>query len=213
MVAPTYEAGVPPSSRDHVAPLSLDTNALPRKPAAMTEPVVLETERLILRPWREEDRAPFAALNADARVMEHFPKILDRAESDAVFERVRAGFAEHGYGWWAVEVPGIAPFIGFVGLQTPSFAADFTPCVEVGWRLAAPYWGHGYATEAARAAVAFGFTQADLDEIVSFTVPANRRSIAVMERLGMTYAGEFEHPNLPPGDRLRTHVLYTLARG
>ena len=146
--------------------------------------------------------------------MEYYPAPLTRAQSDAmVQERIASQFAERGYGLWAVEVPGVAPFIGYVGLQAPNFEARFTPCVEIGWRLAASRWGHGYATEAARAAVAFGFTEAGLEEIVSFTVPANCRSVAVMERLGMTYAGTFEHPNLRPGDALRTHVLYTLTVG
>jgi RimJ/RimL family protein N-acetyltransferase len=121
-------------------------------------------------------------------------------------------FAERGYGPWAVEVPGVASFIGYVGLLVPTFEARFTPCVEIGWRLAFPAWGHGYATEAARLALAFGFAEGGLDEIVSFTVPANHRSVAVMERLGMRADGEFEHPRLPPGHRLRRHVLYRLSR-
>jgi RimJ/RimL family protein N-acetyltransferase len=129
-----------------------------------------------------------------------------------VLERVLPMFAANGFGWWAVEVPGVAPFAGFVGLQEPSFETWFTPCVEVGWRFAHEHWGHGYATEAARLAIAYGFDRVGLDEIVSFTVPANRRSVAVMERLGMRYDGEFEHPRLPVGSRLRTHVLYRLAR-
>ena len=174
---------------------------------------VLRSGRVLLRGWRVEDLEPFAAMNADLHVMEHYPAPLTRAQSDAlVLERIVPAFAEHGYGLWAVEVPGVSPFIGFVGLQAPGFEAHFTPCIEIGWRLAALYWGHGYATEAARAALAFGFAEAGLEEIVSFTVPANRRSIALMERLEMTYAGEFEHPNLLPGDPLRTHVLYTLVR-
>ena len=175
---------------------------------------VLRGERVVLRGWREDDLRPFADLNADPRVMEHYPAALTRAESDA-FVRVRivAQFAERGYGLWALEVPGVAPFAGYVGLLVHDFEADFTPCVEVGWRLAFPYWGHGYATEGARLALAFGLVEAGLDEIVSFTVPANRRSVAVMERLGMTYSGEFDHPRLPPGHRLRRHVLYRLSRG
>ena len=174
----------------------------------------LRADRVLLRGWRAEDLDLFATLNADPRVMEHFPAPLTRAESDAfVRDRIVPHFAERGHGLWAVEVPAVASFIGFVGLQAPTFEAHFTPCVEIGWRLAAPYWGRGYATEAARAAVAFGFAEAGLAEIVSFTVPANRRSIAVMERLGMKYAGEFDHPNLPPGDALRTHVLYRLSLG
>ncbi len=175
---------------------------------------VLRGERVVLRGWREEDLRPFADLNADPRVMEHYPAALTRAESDAfVRDRIVPQFAEHGYGLWALEVPAVTPFAGYVGLLVHDFEADFTPCVEVGWRLAFPYWRSGYATEGARAALAFGFDEAGLDEIVSFTVPANRRSVAVMERLGMTYSGEFDHPRLPPGHRLRRHVLYRLSRG
>jgi RimJ/RimL family protein N-acetyltransferase len=174
---------------------------------------VLTTERLLLRAWREEDLEPFAALNADPRVMEHFPSTMTREESDAfVLEYILPHFTERGFGHWAVEVRGVAPFVGFVGLNVPSFDAHFTPCVEIGWRLSAPSWGKGYATEAARAAIAYGFEDAGLDEIVSFTVPANRRSVAVMERLGMRFDGEFDHPRLPDGQPLRRHVLYRLER-
>jgi RimJ/RimL family protein N-acetyltransferase len=174
---------------------------------------VLRGERLLLRGWQEEDLEPFAALNRDPRVMEHYPAVLTRAESDGfVWDRVLPMFAERGYGPWAVEVPGLAPFIGYVGLLAPTFEARFTPCVEIGWRLAFPAWGHGYATEAARLAIAHGFTEGGLDEIVSFTAPANRRSVAVMQRLGMRSDGGFEHPRLPPGHRLRWHVLYRLSR-
>jgi RimJ/RimL family protein N-acetyltransferase len=173
----------------------------------------LRGQRVLLREWKPDDLAPFAAMNADPRVMEHYPAPLTRAESDAfVDERIARQFAELGFGLWAVEVPDVAPFVGYVGLSVHTFDADFTPCVEIGWRLAFDHWGRGYATEGARAAIAFGFEEVGLDEIVSFTTPANRRSIAVMERLGMTYAGEFEHPRLPPGHRLRRHVLYRLAR-
>jgi len=171
---------------------------------------VLRTERLVLRGWRADDLESFAELNADPRVMEHFPGTIDRTDSDAfVRERIEPHFAERGFGLWAVEVPEVASFIGFVGLQAPSFDAWFTPCVEVGWRLAAAHWGKGYATEAARAAVAFGFERAGLHEIVSFTVPANVRSIAVMERLGMRPDGEFDHPRV--SGELKRHVLYRLA--
>jgi len=175
---------------------------------------VLTTERLCLRAWTEGDLEPFAALNADPRVMAHFPKCLDRAESDALVARVRDHFDRRGFGWWAVEAPGTASFIGFVGLSVPSFQAPFTPCVEIGWRLAAAYWGRGYATEAARAALRFGFDDVGLEEIVSFTVPANLPSRSVVARLGMTHtaADDFEHPNLPAGHALRRHVLYRLRR-
>jgi len=128
--------------------------------------------------------------------MEHFPDVLTRAESDAMVERIEAHFERYGFGLWAVEVRERRSFIGFVGLAVPSFEAHFTPCVEVGWRLAQQCWGLGYATEAARAAVTFGFGQLPLEEIVSFTVPENERSRRVMNRLGMTYdpADDFDHP-------------------
>ena len=175
----------------------------------------LATARLLLRPWRRQDFAAFAALNADPQVMAHFPAVLDRAASDAVAERVLAHFDRHGYGPWAVEIPGVTTFAGFVGLMIPSFAAHFTPCVEIGWRLARSSWGRGYATEAARAALAYGFETVGLDEIVAMTVPINARSIRVMRGLGMTSdpADDFDHPNLPPDHRLRRHVLYRLRRG
>lgn len=172
----------------------------------------LRTDRLLLRMWRHSDLAPFAALNADPKVMEHLPAVLDREQSDATVRRIEAHFATEGFGLWAVEVTGEVPFIGFVGLSRPQFDAHFTPAVEVGWRLARPYWGHGYATEGARAALAYGFGPLGLPEIVSFTVPGNLRSRAVMERLGMTRdpADDFAHPLLDPDDPLRTHVLYRL---
>ncbi len=179
----------------------------------MPEPF-LRTERLLLRKWRESDLEPFAALNADPVVMEHFPKPLDRSESDAMVARIDAHFALHGFGLCAVEVPGVAELIGFVGLDIPRFDAHFTPCIEIGWRLAREHWGKGYASEAARAAMLFGFEQLGLQEIVSFTVPANFRSRAVMERIGMTRTSEddFDHPSLPEGHRLRRHVLYRIRR-
>ena len=175
---------------------------------------ILTTARLRLRQWREEDLAPFAALNADPQVMEFFPKILTRAESDAVAGRIRDHFVRHGFGLWAVEAPGAADFVGFVGLAVPSFEAHFTPCVEIGWRLAREHWGHGYATEAATAALAFGFGNRALEEIVAFTVPANIPSRRVMGRLGMRRlpSDDFEHPAIADGHPLRSHVLYRLRR-
>jgi len=180
----------------------------------MSVPPELRTDRLLLRRWREADHAPFAALNADPRVMEHFPALLSPAETAERIGRIEAHFQQHGFGLWAVEIKGTTPFAGFVGLSIPQFAAPFMPCVEIGWRLAADYWGRGYATEGARAAVAFGFGELNLDEIVSFTVPANVRSRRVMEKLGMTHdpAEDFEHPLLPAGHALRRHVLYRLPR-
>ena len=174
----------------------------------------LKTERLVLRSWRKSDREIFARLNADPLVMEHFPGVLSHAESDSFADRIDAHFKDHAFGLWAVEVPGEADFIGFVGLAVPGFDAHFMPAVEVGWRLDKAYWGRGFATEAAHAAVADGFERVGLAEIVSFTTPANIRSIRVMERLGMTHdsADDFEHPRLPEHRRLRHHVLYRLSR-
>ena len=174
----------------------------------------IRTDRLILREWRDSDFEPFAAMNGDRRVMEYFPAPLDRSASDALALRIRDGFAQNPFGLWAVEVPKVAPFIGFVGLSVPKFTAFFTPCVEVGWRLAFNHWGRGYATEGARAAVDFGFRTAGLKEIVSFTAPANARSVRVMEKLGMKRnpAEDFDHPALPVGHKLRRHVLYRIAR-
>lgn len=172
----------------------------------------LRTERLLLRAWREEDLEPFAALNADPEVMRHFPAVLGRADSDAQAGRIRAHFAAHGFGLWAVEVPGQAAFVGFVGLAVPGFEAHFTPCVEIGWRLAREHQGRGYATEGGRAALGFGFTHLGLAEIVSFTVPANRASRRVMEKLGMQHTEYFDHPRIPAGHPLQRHVLYRLPR-
>ena len=164
--------------------------------------------------WREGDLAAFAALNGDPEVMEHFAKPLDRAESDALVARIQAHFERHGFGFWAVEAPGEADLIGMVGLAIPPFTTHFTPCVEIGWRLAREHWGKGYATEAARAALRFGFETLGLEEIVAFTVPNNARSRAVMERLGMSRSAEddFDHPSLPEGHPLRRHVLYRIGR-
>ncbi len=174
----------------------------------------LETARLRLRRWRRDDREPFAQVNADPRVMEHLGDRLTRAQSDAMVDRIEAAFAAHGFGLWAVEVKDGDPFIGFVGLSVPRFEAHFTPCVEVGWRLASTAWGHGYATEAARAALRHGFETRELPEIVSFTAAGNLRSRRVMERLGMRHrdSDDFEHPALPVGHPLRAHVLYRLTR-
>lgn len=147
--------------------------------------------------------------------MEHFPAPLSRTQSDALADGIEAHMLERGWGFWAVEIPGVAPFAGFIGLGSVSFRAHFTPCVEVAWRLAAEFWGRGYATEGATAALRFGFQSLTLPEIVSFTVPANRRSVAVMERIGMTRdpREDFEHPRLPEGHPLRRHVLYRKSNG
>jgi ribosomal-protein-alanine N-acetyltransferase len=177
-------------------------------------PGVLVTERLLLRRWRPADLEPFAALNADPEVMEYFPSTLTRAESDALVQRIEAQFDELGYGLWAVEVRETGSFVGFTGLALQTFPAHFTPAVEVGWRLARPAWGQGYASEAARAALTYGF-DAGLDEVVSITSTTNLRSQRVMQRIGMTRdpADDFVHPQRPPGDPLAPHVLYRIRAG
>ncbi len=171
----------------------------------------LRTARLLLRRWRPADRPAFAAMNADPRVMEHFPSVLTTEESDALADLIDLHFGRHGYGLWAAEIPGTAPFAGFIGLSIPAFAAPFAPCVEIGWRLAAEYWGRGYAVEGARAVLAHAFGELGLDEVVSFTVAGNVRSRRVMETIGMTRdpADDFDHPWLPAGSR--RHVLYRIG--
>lgn len=172
----------------------------------------LRTERLLLRDWRDADLPGFAALNADRRVMEHFVSVLSREESDALAGRIRRELGRRGAGLWAVEIPGELAFAGFAGLSVPTFEAPFLPAVEVGWRLAHEAWGHGHATEAARAVVRFGFERLGLVEIVSFTTPANIRSTRVMEKLGMRRdpSADFEHPRVPVGHPVRPHVLHRL---
>jgi RimJ/RimL family protein N-acetyltransferase len=176
----------------------------------MPDPSTLVTGRLILRPWREADFVPYAAINADPRVMEHYPKTLTRAESDAGALRIKARFEEQGWGLWAMELRATGTFVGFTGLQKPPFEAHFTPCVEIGWRVAFAHWGQGLAPEAARAALAYGFEDLGLTEIVAMTATQNLRSMRVMEKIGMTRdpADDFDIPVLPEGHRLRRHVLY-----
>jgi RimJ/RimL family protein N-acetyltransferase len=175
--------------------------------------IEIETARLRLRQWRESDRAPFAAMNADAQVMEFFPSLQSREASDASIDEWQSQLAERGWSNWAVEVLSSRVFIGFVGLSVPRRVLPFSPCVEVGWRLARPHWGLGYATEGARAALQVGFERLELAEIVSFTSVLNARSRAVMERIGMRNAHEdFEHPGVPDNHPLRPHCLYRITR-
>lgn len=176
----------------------------------MAELIEFETERL--RQWKAADREPFAAINADPRVMEFFPALFTRAESDAMANRCESLIQERGWGFWAVELKDVGDFIGFVGLHTPSALLPFSPCVEIGWRLAFEHWGNGLASEAARGTLRVGFQSLGLEEIVSFTAVGNRRSRAVMERLGMRESGTFDHPQVPEDSPLRLHSLYRLSR-
>lgn len=179
----------------------------------MIAPITLHGPRLILRPWRlPEDCAPLFELNGDPAVMRHFPKVLDRAESDAWAERLAAHGATHGWTFWPVEVPGVAPLAGVVGLLNVSFAAPFTPAVEIGWRFATRFQGRGYAAEAARLALDFGFGTLGLERIVAFTPHENEPSWRLMERLGMRRDADFGHPRVAPEHRLHVHRLYVLDR-
>lgn len=180
---------------------------MPTKP-----PNVIATDRLLLRQWQDSDYTPFARLNADPAVMEFFPAPLSRSESDALAVRIRGEITNNGWGLWAVEINNRAPFIGFVGLRWVTPPVPIAPCTEIGWRLSAEHWGKGYASEAALAALRFAFTTLELNEVVSFTATTNIRSQKVMERIGMQFTGEtFEHPNVPLGNPLRSHVVYRLT--
>jgi RimJ/RimL family protein N-acetyltransferase len=172
--------------------------------------VELETERLRLRRWRSEDRDPYAALNADPVVMEHFVAPLTRSESDAHVDRIEAAFAEHGWGLWAAERTDTSTFIGFIGLGIPRFEARFLPGVEVGWRLAHEHWGHGFAPEGAAEALRFACEDLGLSEVLSFTSVGNHNSRRVMEKIGLVHdpADDFDHPSVPVGHRIRRHVVY-----
>jgi RimJ/RimL family protein N-acetyltransferase len=174
---------------------------------------MLTTARLQLRPWRDDDLEPYAALNADRRVREFFPSVQTRQESAESMQYIRDHWARRGFGLWAVQVVGGSSFIGFIGLSVPSLDAPFLPAVELGYRLAFDHWGRGYATEGARAAIAFGFATIGLAEIVAMTAAGNERSRRVMRRLGMTHdaADDFDHPSISAGHPLRRHVLYRLT--
>lgn len=173
---------------------------------------LLQTDRLTLRRWQPTDREPFAALNGDPEVMEHFPAPLTPQESDVMIGRLEAAIEERGFGLWALEITRTGRFIGFTGLSIPPFDAHFTPAIEIGWRLARSSWGHGYATEAARHVLDFAFNDLDLSEVVSFTTTTNLRSQAVMKRLGMSHdpADDFDHPSIEEGHPQQRHVLWRM---
>lgn len=173
---------------------------------------MIQTDRLLLRRWKEEDREPFYRLNSDPRVMTFMPACLTREESDSFFERIEAHFRKYNFGLYAAELCENESFIGFIGLAVPTLDASFTPCVEIGWRLLADHWKRGLASEGARAVAKHAFGDLGLGEIVSFTTPQNTRSRRVMEKIGMTRnaSEDFDHPSLPEGHPLRRHVLYRL---
>lgn len=179
--------------------------------------MILKTKRLILRPWSEEDLEPFAQLNADSRVREYFPNVLNRRESDASAKLFSDHIQRRGWGFWATSLVDSGVFIGMIGLQEVNFSAPFnqlTPAIEIGWRLAFNYWGKGYATEGALEALKYGYENLGLKEIVSFTAVANQRSRHVMEKIGMQHTpqDDFDHPNISAGHPLKRHVLYRLEK-
>jgi ribosomal-protein-alanine N-acetyltransferase len=177
-------------------------------------PLELRTKRTVLRAWKDSDLPAWCEMNADPEVRKHFESTHTEAQALAEAQRARDAMAQHGWGVWALEIPGVHAFAGFVGLIVPTYDAHFVPCVEIGWRLPRMAWGQGYATEAARAAARFAFDVLDQDEIVAITVPGNTPSRKVMERLGMRHdpAGDFDHPRVSEGHPLRRHVLYRLDR-
>lgn len=169
----------------------------------------LETERLLLRQWRDSDYHPFALMSADAETMRYFPSVLTAEQSREIADRCRELINQRGWGFWAVEVKATNEFAGFIGLHVPCAELPFSPCVEVGWRLARNFWGEGLATEGAQAALDFAFHELSLPEVVAFTAVSNKRSERVMQKLGMVRDEKtFEHPSLPEGNALRQHVLY-----
>ena len=177
--------------------------------------MVIETARLILRRWNSSDTEPFAKLNADPRVMEFYPKTLDRLETEAIIAKIEEKFEQQGFGFWAAELKNPKTFIGFIGLNVPGYPLPFSPCTEIGWRLAFDYWGRGYAQECARGVLTYAFEKLGLKEIVAFTAVNNLRSRRVMERIGMAYdsQGDFDHPDFDANHPLRRHVLYRKMKG
>lgn len=176
--------------------------------------IQLTTSRLLLRPWSEEDKEPFAAINADPAVMEHYPAVLSRQESDALADRFSGILENRGFGFWAVEEKASGKFIGFIGLAIADFKAHFTPCTEIGWRLARSAWGQGLAPEGAKEALRYAFQDLHNDEVVSFTTVGNKNSMRVMEKIGMSRdpRDDFIQTRLPAGHPLAPHVLYRLSK-
>ncbi len=179
----------------------------------MTEIIELKTGRLRLRQWKQEDYPAFAKLNADPEVMKYYPEMLNEKDSNDMAQRFEALLAYRGWGFWVVEKLDEKKFMGFVGLHEPTYDLPITPCVEIGWRLAKEYWGYGYASEAAKASLAVAFKKLDLPEVYSFTSVLNKKSQAVMEKLGMVNMKQnFDHPMIPKDSPLREHVLYKIDK-
>jgi len=173
---------------------------------------IFESERLGFRTWLDRDTEPFFQLNSDPEVMEFFPSLHSYEQTVAYIDRITTFFEENNFGLWAVDEKDSGKFIGFIGLTRATFESPFTPCIEIGWRLAKAFWGKGYATEGAAACLDYGFNTLGLSEINSFTAVTNKRSERVMQKIGMKYIGNFEHTSLPEGHPLRPHVLYKIEK-
>lgn len=173
--------------------------------------IYIETDRLALRDWQENDLLPFRQMNADPVTMEFFTKTLSPEESRQFYERIKQEFEERKYGLYAVELKSSGGFIGFTGFHYTEMDTDFSPCVEIGWRYKREAWGFGYATEAAKACLDYAKASLNLPEVYSFTSAINKRSENVMKKAGMQKAGHFQHPSIPEGDKLREHVLYKIV--
>lgn len=172
----------------------------------------IETPRLGLRQWKEEDTLLFAEMNSSSEVMRYFPSTLTKEQSDEFLRKIVAHFKKHGYGLWAAEIKQTQEFIGFIGFYNATFEAEFTPCVEIGWRLDNKFWGKGYATEGAKACLKYGFGTLGFKEIYSFTAAINKPSIKVMKKIGLTKQGEFNHPRVEKDSPLLRHVLYKINK-
>lgn len=173
---------------------------------------IFESDRLGFRMWEESDKEPFAKMNANEEVMKYFPKVLESKESDEFVHRIREHFKQNGYGLWVVEIKDTKEFIGFIGFLIATFEAEFTPCVEIGWRLDNKYWNKGYATEGARACLEYGFNELNLERVYSFTAVINEPSQNVMNKIGLKKIGEFLHPKVEEGSPLKHHVLYKIDK-
>ncbi|MBT2694067.1 GNAT family N-acetyltransferase [Bacillus sp. ISL-55] len=174
--------------------------------------IYLETSRLLLRDWSAADLKPFCLMNADQDVMNYFPDVLTCAETEAFYQAILAEFKEYGFGLYAVEEKRTKEFIGFIGFHRATFEADFTPCIEIGWRLKKDAWGQGYATEGAMACLEYGFNEHGFSEVVSFTAEINKPSVNVMRKIGMTPVKRFHHPRVDQGSPLKKHVLYNISK-
>lgn len=178
----------------------------------MNKKYEFKSKRLRFRRWIEEDRKSFSILNADEAVMEFFPELLTKEESDLFVDKIEDHFNKYGYGLWAVELIENSRFIGYIGFFNAEFESEFTPCIEIGWRLSKEYWNKGYATEGAKACLNYGFNLLHFESVHSFTAKINTKSINVMEKIGLEKQSEFDHTKVDKNSNLKLHVLYKIDK-